>query len=79
LGRAIIGECVGGVRPMTISAGIITTAGYLTGNIVDLGPRNTGGWWRFHTRQFVWDLHRDFGKVAYRAGGASRQVALGAG
>ena len=29
---------------MTISAGIIATGGYLTGNIVDLGPRNTGGW-----------------------------------
>ena len=29
---------------MTISASIIATGGYLTGNIVDLGPRNTGGW-----------------------------------
>ncbi|KAK2168397.1 hypothetical protein LSH36_17g10000 [Paralvinella palmiformis] len=28
--------------------------------------------------QFEWDLHQDFGKVAFRAGGASRQVVLGA-
>ena len=28
---------------MTISADIIATGGYLTGNIIDLGPRNTGG------------------------------------
>jgi len=31
---------------MTISVGIIATGSYLTGNIVDLGPRNTGGWRR---------------------------------
>ena len=31
---------------MTISAGIITTGGYLTGNSVDLGPRNNDGWQR---------------------------------
>ena len=29
---------------MTISVGIIETGGYLTGNIVDLGPRNTARW-----------------------------------
>ena len=28
---------------MTISAGIIATGGYLTGNIVDIGPQNAGG------------------------------------
>ena len=44
-GRATIGQYVGGVWPMTISAGIIATGGYLTGDIVDPGPRNTDGWW----------------------------------
>jgi hypothetical protein len=64
---------------MTISACITATGGYLTGNIiVDLGPKNTGGWWRL-AGQLEWDLHRDFGKVAFRAGGASRQVALAEG
>jgi len=29
---------------MTINAGIIATGGYLTGNTVDLGLRNTGSW-----------------------------------
>ena len=37
------------------------------------------GRWQFQTGQFESDLHRDFEKVAFRAGGASRQVALAAG
>ena len=63
---------------MVISAGIIVTDGYLTGNTVDLGPPNTGSW-RRRAGQVGWDLHRDFGKVAFRADGASRQVTLEAG
>ena len=53
---------------MTISTSIITTSGYLAGNIVDLGTRNTEQHRAGGSSRLV-SLHQDFGKVEFRAGG----------